>query len=354
MMRITQRTHTIMRQIWVSYPGPPEVLVLKEAAAPELQPSSVLIESKAIGINFADVLARMGRYPQAPPTPCVPGFEVAGIVKAVGTAVRSVRAGDRVVAISRFGGYSSEIAADQDLVFKIPDLLTFEQATTLPVNYLTALLLVEKTCNVNEGESVLVHSAAGGVGLALVELCKLKRAKITALASKEKHAFLMDRGATHCIDSHDPTALTRFTEDHESLKWDAIFDSRGGGSWKQSFSQLNTFGRLGVFGFSDLVQSSSESVGLHSKKLGEAHWFAFDAYDLVSEAKSIGGFNLATLWHRREFIEALPRYMEQLFSYFSRGEIRPHVGASFALEEASAAHRHLQSRESIGKIVLLP
>ncbi len=342
------------RQVWVAYAGPPEVLVSKEFEPALLDADSVRIECHAVGVCFADVLVRMGRYPQSPPTPCVPGFEVSGIVQAVGKQTKRFKVGDRVVAICRFGGYASVIDAPENLVFALPQDVDFVTAATLPVNYLTALLLTKRTCSVREKDTVVIHSAAGGVGLALVDFCYRLNTRIVAVASREKHAFLYDRGAAICLDSQSPDLFSLLTEALGSRKADVVFDSQGGRSWKESLNLLAPFGRLGVFGFSALVQSEGQSFSTHSRKLGDATWFGFDAYELVSEAKSVGGFNLATLWHGSEFLSQLPEMMEHLFVELKNGGIRPWVGKTFPLDQAEAAHRFLQSRKCLGKIVLTP
>ncbi len=344
----------MMRQVWVAFPGPPEVLISKPCEPQPLRPGDVRIQAHSIGVNFADVLVRLGRYPEAPPTPCVPGFELSGTVLESGSDVSQFRPGDRVLALCRFGGYASEIVADQKMVFALPDSVDFATATAFPVNYLTALLLVEKTAALQRGERAVIHSAAGGVGLALIDICRQKGAEIYAVASKEKHGFLKERGAFACFDSRDASLFSQLEQVLGARKADAVFDSRGGDSWKQGLKLLAPFGRLAIFGFSDLVQSDGGSVSTHSKKIGQAGWFGFDAYDLVAQGKSVGGFNLATLWHDPEFIGILQPLMARLFDAHRRGELRPWIGAQFPLEQADKAHAFLQSRKSVGKITLIP
>lgn len=343
-----------MRQVWVTYPGPADTLVMKEALDPAPLPGEVVIRSHAIGVNFADVLVRMGRYPTAPPTPCVPGFEVAGVVERIGSDVANFKVGDRVAALCRFGGYCDVISAPESFVFHLPPEMDFRIGAALPVNYLTATLLVEKSCSLKKKERVLIHSAAGGVGLALVDLCKNLECEIVALASPDKHPFLRDRGVKYVYNSRETDFLTPLRQLFPDDGFDAVFDSRGGASWKQSYQLLRAFGRLGVFGFSAIAQAEGVGHALHSKKLGDAGWFNFDAFNLVNDNKTVSGLNLSTLWTLPSFIPTLRPALYALMESYVKKEIDPWIDRTFSLEEASLAHEYLQSRKSVGKVLLTP
>src|SRR4029077_5227766 len=160
-----------MRSVWIPKAGPPEVLEVRESADPSPRTGQVLIRVRAAGVNFADVSARLGFYPDAPAFPCVVGYEVAGVVEQA-PGVDGIAPGQRVVALTRFGGYAEAVAVPAAQVFPLPERLSFEQGAAIPVNYLTAVLMLRHFGNVKAGERVLVHAAAGGVGMAAIQLCR--------------------------------------------------------------------------------------------------------------------------------------------------------------------------------------
>src|SRR5262245_631430 len=189
-----------MRQMAFSRYGAPDVLVAREAPSPAPAPGEVRIAVRAAGVNFADVLARIGLYPDAPKPPLVVGYEVAGIVDAVGAGVTRLSAGDRVVALTRFGGYASEVVAPEMYVFPFHADLSDAEAAALPVNYLTALIALYKMANIAAGETVLIHGAGGGVGIAAIQLARLRRATVIGAASASKHPTLRALGVDHLVD----------------------------------------------------------------------------------------------------------------------------------------------------------
>src|SRR3954467_12024354 len=166
-----------MRQVWIPRHGGPEVLEVREAADPQPAAGEVRIRVAASGVNFADVLARMGLYPDAPPLPAVMGYEVAGTVDRVGAGVTGVQEGDRVGSTTRFGGYSDLVCVPAEQAWRLPAKLSFEQAAAIPVNYLTAWIMLVWLGNVRAGDRVLVHAAAGGVGQAALQICRWKGAE---------------------------------------------------------------------------------------------------------------------------------------------------------------------------------
>src|SRR3954451_5905666 len=189
-----------MRSVWIPKIGPPEVLELREAPDPHARPGEVRVRVRASGVNFADVMARMGLYPDAPKLPCVVGYEVAGTVDEVGDGVTDLAAGDAVIATTRFGGYADVGTVPAPQTVRLPTGMSFEEGAAIPVNYLTAILMLEHFARVRSGERVLVHGAAGGVGLAAVQLCRLRHAEVVGTASSSKHAILREAGVAHTID----------------------------------------------------------------------------------------------------------------------------------------------------------
>src|SRR5206468_10925561 len=176
-----------MRQVVIARYGAPDVLAVREVPDPMPREGEVRIAVRAAGVNFADVLARLGLYADAPPPPVVVGYEVAGVVDATGPGVVSRHEGDRVVALTRFGGYSTSVVVPAAFAFAVPAGLADAEAAAVPVNYLTAFLALYRMANVAAGETVLIHGAGGGVGIAATQLARLRRATIVGTASAAKH-----------------------------------------------------------------------------------------------------------------------------------------------------------------------
>jgi NADPH:quinone reductase-like Zn-dependent oxidoreductase len=238
-----------MRQVWITRAGPPEVLEVREAPDPEPKKGEVRIRVRAAGINFADLMARVGLYPDAPKIPCVVGYEVSGIIDRVGEGVTALKVGSRVLGMPRFGGYTDTLVVAADNVFPMPEKMTFEEGAALPVVYLTAYNMMLFTGTVRPGSSVLIHSAAGGVGLAAIQIAKTRGCTILGTASPGKHAFLRERGVAHPIDSGgDYAAAVRAVVGDRGV--DLILDPVGGKSWSIGYDLLAPCGRLVAFGLS--------------------------------------------------------------------------------------------------------
>src|SRR4029079_5406076 len=189
-----------MRQIVTTANGDIDVLKVQEKPDPTPRDDEVVIRVRAAGLNFADILARQGLYPDGPAKPCVMGYEVSGVVDAVGKDVNSSLAGKPVVAMTRFGGQTEMIAVKATQMFEKPEKLTFEQAAAIPVNSLTAYALLVVMGSLHEGESILIHNVGGGVGLAALDIAKKIGAETFGTASPGKHKFLAERGLDHEID----------------------------------------------------------------------------------------------------------------------------------------------------------
>src|SRR4029453_9163105 len=189
-----------MRQIVTTANGGVEVLKVQDAPDPKPAKGEVVVQVKAAGLNFADILARQGLYPDGPKKPCVMGYEVAGVIEAIGPEADAALLGKSVVAMTRFGGQSEKVAVAANQLFAKPDSLSFEEAAAVPVNYLTAYALLYVMGSLHKGESVLIHNAGGGVGLAALDIAKKIGAITYGTASPGKHKFLAERGLDHAID----------------------------------------------------------------------------------------------------------------------------------------------------------
>lgn len=338
-----------MRQIVTTRNGGVEVLKVEEVPDPKPGPGQALIRVHAAGLNFADILARQGLYPDGPKKPCVMGYEVAGVVEAIGEGVEPGLIGKPVVAMTRFGGQSEKVVVPAGQLFPKPDTLSFEQAAAIPVNYLTAYTLLVVMGSLQSGESVLIHNAGGGVGLAALDIARKVGATTYGTASPGKHEFLRERGLDHPIDYRNQDwlpVLKRLTGDRGV---ELVIDPLGGGHWKKSYAALRHTGRLGMFGV-----STASANGLKGKlKLlkAAAQMPRFHPLGLLNKNRGVFGLNLGHLWHEPEKVAS---WMKVIFEGVDEGWIRPFVDKAFRFDQAGDAHRYLEERKNIGKVVLVP
>jgi NADPH:quinone reductase-like Zn-dependent oxidoreductase len=338
-----------MKQIVTTTTGDIDVLKVQERPDPKPESSEVLIRVKAAGLNFADVLARQGLYPDGPRKPCVMGYEVSGVVEQVGEGVDASLVGNSVVAMTRFGGQSERVAVKATQIFEKPGNLTFEQAAAIPVNYLTAYALIVVMGSLHRGESVLIHNAGGGVGLAALDIAKKIGAVTFGTASPSKHQFLRERGIDHPIDYRSQDWLPVLKDLTNGRGVDLVLDPIGGAHWRKSYAALRHTGRLGMFGV-----SAASANGLRGKvKLVKAalQMPRFHPLSLLNKNRGVFGLNLGHLWHEPEKVAV---WMQEILKGVEEGWIKPHVDRSFSFQEAGAAHQYLEERKNIGKVVLVP
>lgn len=338
-----------MKAATVTKYGAPEVLQYGDQPDPTPASGQVVVRVRAAGINFADILMRLGLYPGTPKPPFVPGFEAAGTVEAAGSGVSAPPVGARVVAFSFKGGYAEKICLPATQVIPIPDRMSFEDAAALPVNYLTAYQALTYMASLRAGERVLIHAAAGGVGLAAIQLAKLAGAEIFGTASASKHDFLRQQGVSHAIDytTQDfEEEINRLTH-REGV--DLVMDAVGGSSFRKSYRVLRHGGRLICFGLSSAVPGRGRSL-----KAVAAWWNtpSFNPLDMMRKNRAVIGVHLGEMGRARP---ALVRsWLEEMFQLYAAGTIKPHVGKTFPLAEAAQAHRYIHDRQNIGKVLLLP
>ncbi|HEX4187328.1 MAG TPA: medium chain dehydrogenase/reductase family protein [Solirubrobacteraceae bacterium] len=336
-----------MRAVVITKHGGPGVLQVQEQRDPELGEGQVRIAVAASGINFADVMARMGLYPDAPKTPCVVGYEVAGTIlelgEGVGESHPSLEPGQRVLAGTKFGGYASQVAVPANDVVALPARLSFEQGAAIPVNYATAWAALVGYGNLQSGERVLVHSAGGGVGIAATQIAKRAGAEVHGTASPGKHARITELGCDRAID------YTRPGWERGVGSFDVILDAVGGKSFRTSYSLLAPGGRLVAFGASALV--SGQRRNLVSALGTVARMPRFNLIKQMSESKAVIGLNMLTLWKDRGTLEP---WIEPLGEMLDDGTIEPVVAGAFSFEEAGAAQTMISERRNLGKVVLVP
>ena len=336
-----------MKQIWITRPGSPEVLEIREADDPRPAPGEVLIDVKAIGVNFADVMARIGKYDDAPPLPCVVGYEVSGVVREVGQGVSEYAEGDRVYGLTHFGGYSTVVSVPADQLVKMPDQMEFVEAAAIPVNYYTAYLALRYFGNLQPGERVLIHNVGGGVGIAATQLATQVGARIFGTASGWKHERLAEMGVHELIDYRTKDWVEEVNLRTSGGGVHVIIDPVGGRNVAKDLQVLATVGRLVVFGFSEPVRNGKRPLlatlrsALGMPKPG--------LLTLLDKNWSIGGLNLGKLWGE---IDRLRPVMGAVLEAWKSGAVKPVIASTFPLEEAGEAHRMLEERRNVGKTVL--
>jgi NADPH:quinone reductase-like Zn-dependent oxidoreductase len=336
-----------MRQVVIARFGGPDVLVTREAPDPTPGDGDIRIRVRAAGINFADVLARLGLYPDAPKPPMVVGYEVAGKVDAVGRTVVGFAAGDRVLALTRFGGYADTVVVPASQAFHFPDELSDSEAAAVPVNYLTAALALYRMAALSPGETVLVHNAGGGVGVAATQLARLRRAVVIGTASAFKHEALRRFGVDHTIDYRHANVAEEVSRITRGRGVDVILDPIGGRSFTDSYRMLAPLGRLVIFGLSAAAPGERRSAwrAFHA-------WYStprFNPMSLINRNRGVFGLHIGHLWDEHRQLAPL---MEMLISELHAGRLTPVVARTFPLARAADAHRFIQSRANIGKVVL--
>ena len=336
-----------MRAVVITKHGGPGVLQVQERPDPALGPGEVRIDVAAAGINFADVMARLGFYPDAPKTPCVVGYEVAGTILELGegasSPARPLSPGQRVVAGTKFGGHASQAVAPVSDVVPLPDRLTFEQGAAIPVNYVTAWAALIGYGSLQPGERVLIHSAGGGVGIAATQIAKRYGAEVYGTASPGKHARISELGVDHPLD------YTASGWERGLPRFDVIMDAVGGRSFRRDYSMLRAGGRLVAFGASAAV--SGERRNLVKALRTVLSMPRFNMVKQMSESKAVIALNMLSLWEDRG---TLSPWIEPLRELIDDGTIEPIVAGAFSFEEAGAAQNMITERRNVGKVVLVP
>ena len=338
-----------MRQVVTTKNGGVDVLRVEEKPDPKPGPGEILVDVRAAGLNFADILARQGLYPDGPKKPCVMGYEVAGVISEVGQKVDPSIVGAEVLAMTRFGGQSDKVVVREKQLFEKPVSLSFEEAAAVPVNYLTAWALLVVMGGLRKDESVLIHNAGGGVGLAALDIAKHIGAKTYGTASPGKHEFLRERGLDHPIDYRNQDWLPELKKLTNGRGVELVIDPIGGDHWKKSFAALRHTGRLGMFGVS--VASANGLAGKLKMVKAALQMPRFNPISLINKNRGAFGLNLGHMWHEPEKVE---EWVEAIVRGIEDGWIKPHVDKAFPFAQAADAHTYMESRKNIGKVVLVP
>ncbi len=342
-----------MRRAVVRRPGGYERLESESAANPEPGRGEVRIAVEAIGVNFADGVVRMGLYAAAKALgfPITPGFEVAGRIDRLGDGVADLAVGDLVLAVTRFGAYASSVVVPRAQVFAVPHGRTAVEAAAFPVAHLTAWYAVRELAVVRPGMTVLVHSAAGGVGGAIVALAAEAGARVVGVVGSDaKLETARSAGATTAID-RSAGDWRRAAREASPRGFEAVFDASGPDTLRASYALLAPTGRLVVYGFHSMLRPGRGRPDWPRLALQWLRTPRFDPLDLTTSNRAVLGFNLAFLFERTDLLATA---MADLLPRFGAGTLGASAIRTYPLERAADAQRDLESGATVGKLVLVP
>jgi synaptic vesicle membrane protein VAT-1 len=343
-----------MKAVVLTARGGPEALRVQEWPDPHVGSGDVRIAVRAAGLNFADTMARAGFYPGAPKPPCVLGYEVAGEVERVGPDVQDVRVGQRVIAPTRFGGQAELVTVKASSVLPLPENVSFEQGAAFCVNYATAYAALIIMGGLRPGNQVLIHAAAGGVGIAATQIARNTGAEIFGTASRAKHEAIRFQGVQHAIDYRTDDFQAEVRRLTNGLGVDVIIDPLGPTSFRRDYRILRPGGRLIMCGLSEAMDERGRSIPKAAwslLRLPTATMPWWNGARLLNQNRGVFGLNLLSWWDRDGGIE---RITAPLISELKAGHLQPVVSTSFPFTRAGEAHRFLAERRNIGKVVLVP
>lgn len=336
-----------MKSVQITGHGAPEKLKLTDAPVPEITDDQVLIKVAAAGVNFADILARQGLYPEIPKLPFIPGYEVAGTIEKAGKNAQNLKQGQRVAAFTNYGGYAEYAVSVPRFTAALDPSVAFTDAAAVPVNWLTAHHSIFYTGPVQKGDRALVHAAAGGVGIAAVNLLKNAGYIVYGTAgSDEKLDFLKSIGVDFPINYRTSDFQQVIEKESGLNSLDLIIDSIGGDYVKKGLKLLRANGRLiliGAASFAGLSKIARIWKYMRTFKIGPFH--------LIGNSHGVYGVSITKLIKQRpDLAEAQFR---KIISMLNAGEIKPKIDGAYPFEKAAGAHARIESRKSIGKVVLI-
>lgn len=340
-----------MRALVVRRYGPPNVFELQQLPDPQPKAGEVLIRVKTIGVNFADLMQRMGIYPGSPKPPFVPGLEIAGVVEKTadgkGGEGEALRVGDAVMAFTDFGAYAEWAAVPATQVHRLPPGMRFEDGAAIPANYLTAYHAMFTMGNLQPGDRILIHGAAGGVGIAAVQLAHTRDLVIFGTAGPTKQEYLRKIGVDHPID-YQKSDFVEVVKKYAADGIEMVMDPIGGKSFSRSFECLGPVGRLVVYGFSAGASPDGKRSPL---RLARAYLETprFHPLKLMEKNAAVIGVNLGRVRARGSLLR---KELEDIFRLYADGKIKPVISKTFLLEQAAEAHQYMQDRKNIGKVIL--
>lgn len=341
-----------MRAVVVRRYGAPEVFELQQAPDPQPKQGEALIRVKAIGVNFADLMQRMGMYPGTPKPPFIPGMEIAGVVEKAADAGgeshgENLRAGNAVVAVTGFYAYAEWVSVPAASVYRLPAGMGFNDGAAIPANYLTAYEAIVTMGNMQPGQRILILGAAGGVGTAAVQIARAKGLFVFGTAGPAKQEYLRKIGVQHAID-YEKADFAEVIGKYAPGGVEMVMDPIGGKSWQKSYECLAPTGRLVAFGFSAAAGPDGKMDRLRGAK-ALMQTPKFNPLDLMKKGAAVIGLNLNQSRLRGDHLHG---EMAEIFRMYTAGKIKPMISKTFPLEQAAAAHRYMQERKNLGKVIL--
>jgi NADPH:quinone reductase-like Zn-dependent oxidoreductase len=339
-----------MKAVFVTRYGDPSVLQFGEAPIPEPEPSQVLVRVRCIGLNFADIVGRFGAYPGTPKPPYIPGLEFSGDVVGTGEKVTRFATGDRIMGYSKLGSHAEYVVVNEHFATLIPSKMTYEEGASFLVSMLSAYHGIVRLANLHTGELLLVHAAAGGVGLASLQIGRHLNAEVFATAgTDEKVALARSFGAHHVINYTTTEFGKEIGRITNGYGVDVVMDSVGGEVFKKSWQLLAPMGRYLMLGVSSMTTADGN---LTRSMIADAYEQMKPIFppSLIHTNKGIFGFNLGLITGRERYFEEAAT---ELLTWYNLGAIRPLVGKTFPFDEIVEAHRYLQNRQSVGKVVII-
>ena len=338
-----------MKAAFVTRYGGPEVIQIRDAPIPEPGPDQVLVRVRCIGLNFADIVGRFGAYPGTPKPPYIPGLEFSGDVVRIGAGVTKFSGRERIMGYSKLGSHAEYVLVNQYYATAVPEQMTYEEAASFLVSMLSAYHGLVRLANLHTGERILVHAAAGGVGLASVQIGRHLNAEVFATAGTDEKASLAASFGAHHVINYTTQAFDKEIERlTDGYGVDVVMDSVGGEVFKKGWALLAPMGRYLLLG----VSSMTTADGSLSRAM------IVDAYEqmkpifppgLIHSNKGIFGFNLGLIAGKERYFE---QASTELLTWYKLGVLRPLVGKVFPFEQIIDAHRYLQNRQSVGKVVV--
>lgn len=341
-----------MKKIMIHKAGSYDQLKLESFDDLRANKDEVIVDIKAAGINYADIIIRWGYYESAKQYvgwPICPGFEYSGIVKSIGLEITDLKVGDKVVGISLFNSYATEVCVPRHQVYPLPENMSYEQAAGFPAVFMTAYHALFQHVITRAGMSALIHSAAGGVGSSLVQLCKIAKIKtIGVVGSTHKIDYLKELGCDYIIDKSQEDLWSKVKE-YAPSGVDLAFDANGVSTLQESYNHLAVSGKLLAYGAHSMFPKKGGKVNLPKLVYDFLRAPRFNPLNMTSDNKSIITFNLSFLFNRQDL---LSEAMNDLFKWYDEGKLVPPITTAYPLEKAGDAHRDLESGNTIGKLVL--
>ena len=334
------------QSVFITSHGGPEVLELRSASISDPNEHEVLVEVKFSGINFADIMSRMGLYTTKLKPPYRIGMEIAGVVVKAGSDQYSSMIGKTVVGMCRSGGYSTHVNVPAEQLFIIDDKWQSVSAA-IPVNYLTAYFMMIHQGSLRQDETILIHGIGGGVGIAALQIAKKIGASVIGTASGGKHGKIKEFGVDQLIDYQTEDFSEKVMEMTKGKGVDLILDSLGGEELGKSYACLSEFGRVGAYGFSTAVTGPKRNYFKILPKVLKMP--KFSPRHMMMNNQGAFGFHLGMIKQRKDLVA---KYGKILFDWLEDGTIVPVIDSVFNLDKASDAHKYIGERKNFGKVLL--